>query len=809
MSRQAWNFVLVAIVLLIALANPLYRHYKLHQPIVTLGLDLKGGVEVLLQAVPEGGGKPTPDQMSGVQEVVRNRVDPQGQKEITLTQVGLDRLLLQVPGEKNPDSIIEVIGDTALLEWINTGDQSFPAGTDFNNPGTQERAPDYAKYDVILTGAHLKHADVRFDQASRPMIAFELDKEGGDIFGKWTNDHVGQYLTVTLDGKVVTSPVIKSAIWGGSGVIEGQFGLDEANKVVRQLNAGALPVPLSILSSSVVGPTLGQDSINASFIAGLIGFIIVLLFMIAFYRLPGVVANVTLILYVVLVIGYFSLMNATMTLPGIAGFLLSIGMAIDANIIIFERLKEEIRWGKTLVVALEAAFARAWVAILDGNLTTILAALVLYFYGTGPIKGFAVTLTIGNLMSLFSAVFVCRLLLNVVINYWRNPHWYAPVVKKLVLPMQLLRQGSYYRFVERTAYWVTGSVVLIAIGLGLGGWHASQGKDFFRLGIDFTGGEKLILGASQEFPLDGQAVKQIVDKYAKGDSVVQVDATDPRIVSIRMVVNTSGATPDELSRNRTSALAAMKKDIGDAYGGYSADPTKPNPEVREQDYVGPTVGKELIKKAIISLILGCVLIMGYVLIRFGRWPMSVAGIIALVHDVAFVLAFTAGLQLEVNSSFIAVILTIIGYSINDTIIVFDRIRENARTMGEQVDFAQLCNLSISQTWLRSINTVLTVVIMILALLFLGGANIRDFMAAMLVGIVSGCYSSIYIATPLMLWFSRGRLKLQPAAEAELASGGGSAEIELPEESEEEDLSAASGRAGGEQKKKTAKKQRRR
>jgi len=805
MSRQAWNFVLVAVVTLIALANPVYRYFSLHQPIVTLGLDLKGGVEVLLQAVPETGGKPTADQMNGVQEVVRNRVDPQGTKELTLTQVGLDRLLLQVPGEKNPDAIIEVIGDTALLEWINTGTDSFTAGTDFNVEGTNKRKPEYEKYEVLLTGAHLKKAGVQFDQTNRPMITFELDKEGGDIFGNFTNNHVGQYLTVLLDGKVVTSPVIKSAIWGGSGVIEGQFTLEEANKVVRQLNAGALPVPLTILSSSVVGPTLGQDSINASFIAGLIGFAIVLLFMIFFYRLPGVVANFTLILYVVLVLGYFSLINATMTLPGIAGFLLSIGMAIDANIIIFERLKEEVRWGKTLVVALEAAFARAWVAILDGNLTTMIAAAVLYMYGTGAIKGFAVTLIIGNLMALFTAVFVCRLLLNVVINWWRNPHWYAPVVKKLVLPMQLLRQGLYYRFVEKTAYWMTGSVVLIAIGLALGGYHVSQGRPFFRLGIDFTGGEKVILEASQEFPLDGQAVKQIVDKYSDGDPVVQVDATDPRIATIRMRVKASGATEDELSRSRTAALLAMKKDIGNAYGGFSEDPTKPNPIVREQNYVGPTVGRELIIKAIISLLLGSLLIMGYVLIRFGRWPMSVAAIISLIHDVAFVLAFTAAFQLEVNSSFIAVILTIIGYSINDTIIVFDRIRENSRTMGDSVDFAQLCNLSMSQTWLRSMNTVLTVVIMILALLFLGGANIRDFMAAMLIGIVSGCYSSIYIATPLMLWFSHGRLRLQPEAGGDVEP----VDLELPEESEEEDFEQPAERGAGGEKKKPAKKQRRR
>lgn len=421
MSRRAWNWIVILVVLAIALINPLYRHLKLHSPIVTLGLDLRGGVEVLLQAVPEPENgqqvTPTQDQMEGVLTVVRNRVDPQGQKEIILSQVGSDRVLLQVPGEKNPDAIIEIIGETALLEFVNTGDDHFEAGTDFNIEGSSKRKDEFAKYDTILKGADLKNASVIFNNMSQPIIRFEWKtSKASDTFGRFTADHVGKYLTILLDGKVLTSPVIKGPIWGGSGVIEGSFTLEEANKVVRQLNAGALPVPLSILSSSVVGPTLGQESINKSFVAGLVGFICVLVFMLFFYRLPGAVADVALILYVVLVLGYFSLINATLTLPGIAGLLLSIGMAIDGNIIIFERLKEELRWGKTLVAAMEAAFARAWVAILDGNVTTLIGAFVLYFFGTGPVKGFAITLTIGILVSMFSAVFVTRNIMDFVVR---------------------------------------------------------------------------------------------------------------------------------------------------------------------------------------------------------------------------------------------------------------------------------------------------------------------------------------------------------------------------------------------------------
>ena len=271
----------------------------------------------------------------------------------------------------------------------------------------------------------MKNASVTFDQTNRPIIAFNLKEAGAQKFGRHTADHTDQFMPILLDGKVISCPSINSAIWGGSGVITGNFTRAEAMKLVTQLNAGALPVPLERLSSSVVGPALGQDSIDKSFMAGMLGFVIVLVFMLLFYRVSGVVAAIALSLYVVLVLGYFSLINATLTLPGIAGLLLSIGMAIDGNIIIFERLKEELRWGKTLVAALEAAFARAWVAILDGNVTTLIGASVLYFYGSGPVKGFAITLTIGILISMFSAVFVTRNLMETVVRMIPQPKLYS------------------------------------------------------------------------------------------------------------------------------------------------------------------------------------------------------------------------------------------------------------------------------------------------------------------------------------------------------------------------------------------------
>ncbi|MCB1220297.1 MAG: protein translocase subunit SecD [Planctomycetales bacterium] len=424
MSRQVTNWLIIVAVLAVAVINPIYRLQK-GEPIVTEGLDLRGGVEVLLRAVPEDGSEPDPKDMDSVKAVVRNRVDPQGQKEIYLTSVGTDRLLLQVPGESDPDSVISVIGETAYLEFINTGNQSMPRGTEFNIDGSKNRKDEYAKYEQIFDGSDLQSASVGFDQMNKPCINFELKQDAAEAFGSFTNNHIGQYLTVLLDGTVITSPSINSAIWGGSGQITGEFSQEEAHKLATQLNAGALPIPLEILQSSVVGPTLGQASIDKSYRAGLLGFLIVLALVIVFYRLPGVVASVALATYVVLVLGYFSLFNATMTLPGIAAFILSIGMAIDGNVIIFERLKEELRWGKTLRAAIEAAFARAWVAIIDGNATTFIGAVVLFWFGSGPVKGFAITLALGIILSLFSAVFVTRTMLEALSSAVRNEKLYG------------------------------------------------------------------------------------------------------------------------------------------------------------------------------------------------------------------------------------------------------------------------------------------------------------------------------------------------------------------------------------------------
>lgn len=376
--------------------------------------------------------------------------------------------------------------------------------------------------------------------------------------------------------------------------------------------------------------------------------------------------------------------------------------------------------------------------------------------------------------------------------------------------LQVFKENKYFHYVEKAPVWLTISVLVIIAGIVFMFVNKATTGSYFNLSIHYTGGQKIILELQEPVEIDAQNISGIVEKYADGEPIVQVYADNPEVVTINMRVAASGEGEAEQSRQRTENIREMKREIGNAYSGYSEAEGAQNPVTLEQDYVGPTVGAELIRNAIYALLFGCILIMLYILLRFGRWQMSLAAIGALLHDVLITLGVTAALRLEVSDSFIAVILTIIGYSINDTIIIFDRVRENYRTHRDDVPFAQLCNLSLNQTLVRSLNTVLTVIVMIVALMVLGGNNIRDFLTAMLVGMVSGGYSSIFVATPLMLWFSRGRLKLEEQEPA--VAGGPQVDVaSLPEEGETQ---AAAQRRKQEQEaeddgKKQKKKQRRR
>jgi len=397
-------------------ATPVLQRPALH---VNLGLDLQGGSHIVLQAAPTPQTPISNDAMDGVLRIIRNRVDQLGVAEPAITRQGRDRVLVELPGIQNPQRAIEIIGKTALLEFVDTGSQSLPQGAEWRGTGTvvlPDRSTLRVPKKVILTGADLADAQVTFDQFGRPQVGFTFKSSAARKFEDYTTKNIGKYLTIVLDNRVISSPVINSPIPGGKGVIEGGFTLDSARDLAVLLRGGALPLPVRVVENRTVGPLLGRDSIDRSLHAGGIAIVMVGLFMFLYYRFAGFLADVALGVYTLILFALLTLLGATLTLPGIAGFILSLGVAVDANVIIFEKVKEELRAHKTLRTAVGAGWSRAIVTIFDSNTTTLIGAVVLLWLGTGPVRGFAVTLILGILTSIFTAIVVTRVFVDLVLE---------------------------------------------------------------------------------------------------------------------------------------------------------------------------------------------------------------------------------------------------------------------------------------------------------------------------------------------------------------------------------------------------------
>ncbi|MFO7919136.1 MAG: protein translocase subunit SecD [Anaerolineae bacterium] len=387
-----------------------------------LGLDLQGGMRVLLEADLPTGETVDAEAMEAARNIVENRVNALGVTEPIVQSIGSRRIQVELPGIEDPETAIDTLKETGLMEWVDTGTEYVPPGTeiktDFDQPveAGEEVSPTEEVYHTVLTGRRLKTARVEFDQSGLPVIAFELDSEGAQIFAEHTANNIGRFLAIVLDKEVISCPRIQSAIPEGRGQITGQFSVEEAKATALQLRYGALPIPLEVVDTRTVGPSLGEDSVRKSVRAGVIGLVVVLLFMLVYYRLPGFLADLALIVYALLTLTIFKLVPITLTLPGIAGFLLSIGMAVDANILIFERMREELRLGRTLQRSIQSGFRRAWTSILDSNVSTWITCLILWFFGNSfgasMVKGFAVTLALGVLVSMFTAVVVTRTLIH-------------------------------------------------------------------------------------------------------------------------------------------------------------------------------------------------------------------------------------------------------------------------------------------------------------------------------------------------------------------------------------------------------------
>lgn len=699
---------------------------------IRLGLDLRGGTSFLLRLVGQDGEQVTPATLDQAIEVIRKRVDQFGVSEPVIAAQGRDRILVQIPGLDTQQlaQTKEQLQRVAKLEFALVHPQSdailaqVDAGTGVLPPGyllkeykdtiegKEQTFRLLVKQRPDLTGDRVTAAHPFYDVQGYG-VSMKLDGEGAKMFGDLTTANVGQRLAIMLDGEVQSAPNIRQPIYGGEAVITGRFTDQDARNLASVLE-NPLRTPVEIEETRSVSASLGADSIRSGIGAGLLGLALTLLFVLLYYRLAGLVACMALGVNMVLLFGAMAMFGFVLTLPGIAGIILTIGMAIDANVLIFERLREEMAAGKSLPAALTAAYDKAFSAIFDSNLTTLITSAILFWQATGPVKGFAIALTLGIMASMFSALLFTRtcfgfMLENFGLKKLRMLNW---------IPSHSID------FIGKRHFALAASLILI---LGSGGFFGWRGQKNF--GIDFTGGDLLVLATKQPVPLAD--VRRSVEAAGFTDSTLQSSVEEGReLVTVQSRVNSANAI-----------TATLQKDIPDA--GWT---------VEQSDTVGPRVGRELAGRSLFALALGMVGILIYVTIRF-EFAFALGAIVALLHDVIITVGVFSMLGREISLVMVGAVLTIAGYSINDTIVVFDRVREGLRG-GMRGSVASVMNTCINETLGRTILTGGTTLLATGALFFLGGPVLSDFALAILIGILVGTYSSIYVASPVVLWWSK-------------------------------------------------------
>lgn len=660
---------------------------------IKLGLDLAGGVSITYQAKDE---HPKLEDMKDTVYKLHQRVT-QYSTEAEVYLEGDRRINIDIPGVSNADAILEELGKPGSLVFqgpdgktILTGDQVASAKAVIGEENGQK------KYYVALTFT---------DEASK-------------IFADVTAANVGKQISIVYDGKVVSSPVVREAITGGQCSIDGMKDNTEAENLASTIRIGSLSVELEELRSNVVGAKLGQEAIATSLKAGAIGFGILTVFMIALYLLPGVAAILALILYVDLTVCLIAAFEITLTLPGIAGVILAVGMAVDANVIIFTRIKEEIGLGHSTKQAINAGFQKALSAIVDGNVTTIIAAVVLYLRGSGTVKGFASTLALGIILSMITALFVTRFIINCFYSIGlEGEKLYGKKVDKK--PIQFLQKRKIFFAI---------SAIMIVIGIVGMGMNKSKIGDIFNYGLDFKGGTSTNVTFNEDMSLEdiSSKVVPVVESVTKDASTQtqKVQGTN------QVIIKTRTLSKDEREQLNQSLVSK-----------FGVDESKITAES-----ISGAVSAEMRMDAIWATIIATVLMLLYIWFRFRDIRFAASSVFALIHDVLVLIACYAVFRWSVGSTFIACILTIVGYSINATIVIFDRIRENVKILPKKTSKEDILNISITQTLTRSINTSLTTFIMVFVLYILGVSSIREFALPIMVGVVCGTYSSVCLAS---------------------------------------------------------------
>lgn len=659
-------------------------------------------------------------------EVIRKRVDELGTTEPSIQRQGTNRVLVQVPGFGDSQRLKDIISRTARLTFhmvypgmtaAQAEAQGLPAGTMILP--SQDGGSELLMEDVALGGESLVDAQPSFDpQRSMPVVSFKFDTRGAITFGQITGANVGQRFAIVLDNQVITAPVIQQPITGGSGQISGNFTTASANDLAVLLRAGALPASLDVVEERTVDASLGADSIRNGLTAGVIAAVLVVAFMVAAYGLWGVFANVSLVLNIILIFGALSMLGATLTLPGIAGIVLTIGMAVDANVLIYERMREEQRAGKSPIQAINAGFERAWGTIVDSHLTQLIAAIVLYFLGSGPVQGFAVTLALGILTSLFTSYTVTSYQVNA---------WYRRTRPK-VLKIQHFRfipDGTKIPFMKISRYVIAFSIVASLLSIGSAYFKG------FNLGIDFVGGTAIVI-QHEGGPADVGQVRELLDGLELGEVQVQGFGT-PEDVLVRVQAQEGGQDADQVAVAKVRDALATE-----------------NYTIRSTEAVSGTVSGELAWKGTIAVVIALVAILIYIWFRF-EWQFALAAITTTTHDIIMTIGLFSITGLEFNLTSIAAVLTLVGLSLNETVVVSDRVRENLRK-HRKMPLPELIDLSINQTIVRTSLTQFTVFLALIPLVLFGGEVIRSFTIAMTFGCLVGMYSSIIVNGPILINF---------------------------------------------------------
>ena len=668
---------------------------------IPLGLDLSGGVSITYQVVDEN---PSAEDMSDTIYKLQKRVDSYS-TEASVYQVGDDRITVEIPGVQDANEILEDLGNPGSLEF------QMPDGSVFMTGDMVEDAQGATATD--------RYGNKQY------IVSLKLTDEGAKIFGEVTSENIGKNLPIVYDGETISYPQVQSAITGGEAQITGMSSFEEADNLATQIRIGSLSLQLSELESSVVGAQLGSQAIASSLKAGAIGLAIVMVFMIVMYAVPGIAASLALAIYTTLVIATLYLFDITLTLPGIAGIILGIGMAVDANVIVFARVREEIATGKSVQTSMKIGFQKAMSAILDGNITTLIASVVLMALGSGTVKGFAYTLMIGIILSLFTAMVVTRYILYSL---------YALGLKSEKLYGRAKERKS-IDFIGKKAVFFTISGIIIAAGLISMGVHSATEGKALNYGLDFMGGTSTTADFGKDMTIEDieNDIVPYVEKVT-GDSDVQATKVEG---TTQVTIKTRTLSLDE--RQELEDTLAENCDV--------------DASTITSQSISSTISGEMRSDALKAVIVSCIFMLLYIWFRFKDIRFAASAILALVHDVLVVITVYALVRISVGSTFIACVLTIVGYSINDTIVIFDRIRENlALKTGKQTaeDLREIANKSLTQTLSRSINTSITTFIMVVMLYILGVASIRDFSLPLMAGLVCGAYSSICIATEL--WY---------------------------------------------------------